>query len=441
MKAKILALIIIAISSSPLHAQFKTLGNKIKQKTEQKANQKTDQAIDKGLDKVEGAATGKQEEDGNAKTEDQAAGDNKNSGDEANTNEGQSKGEAGAAPVMTFTSKYDFVQGEKVIAYEDFGNVAIGDFPTRWNTNGSAEVVTINQREGKWLKINTRGTFMPEFITSIPENSTLEFDLGVNNGFQWGSSNMTLYITELENKDKFTSSGYYGHSIDFDFHPLTGENHTGGVHFRTFRGSNDMDNSANAKKWDAKTNVFAHVSVWRQGQRMRLYVNGDKVFDLPRAFKTDGKYNAVIFESGDLMTDKGDFYLLGNIRLADGAPDTRNKLITEGKFVTSGITFDVNSDKIKQESNGVLKEIAAVLTENPAVKIKIVGHTDSDGDATKNLKLSQQRAASVKNALAASYNIDAARIETDGMGSSKPVADNKTAEGKAQNRRVEFIKQ
>ena len=122
------------------------------------------------------------------------------------------------------------------------------------------------------------------------------------------------------------------------------------------------------KNWDNKKNLFAHVSIWRQGQRIRMYVNGDKLFDVPRAFLADQKYSAIIFQSENIRDGREDYYLLGNIRLAEGAPDTRSKLITEGRFVTSGITFDVNSDVIKPESYGVLREIAAALTENPTVK-------------------------------------------------------------------------
>jgi outer membrane protein OmpA-like peptidoglycan-associated protein len=102
--------------------------------------------------------------------------------------------------------------------------------------------------------------------------------------------------------------------------------------------------------------------------------------------------------------------------------------------------FDVNSDKLKPTSYGTLKEIAAVLSENADVKVKIVGHTDSDGDDAKNLELSKRRAASVITALSKEFGISESRLESDGMGETKPVGDNKTAEGKAQNRRVEFIK-
>jgi outer membrane protein OmpA-like peptidoglycan-associated protein len=138
------------------------------------------------------------------------------------------------------------------------------------------------------------------------------------------------------------------------------------------------------------------------------------------------------FESGAAM--------VSNIRIAIGNPDLRSKLLTEGKLVSYGIYFDINKDVVKPESFGTLKGIAQVLTENPDVKIKIVGHTDSDGADAANLELSKKRSESVKNELAKSFGIDASRIETDGKGETVPVSANDTQANKAMNRRVEFIK-
>jgi outer membrane protein OmpA-like peptidoglycan-associated protein len=112
----------------------------------------------------------------------------------------------------------------------------------------------------------------------------------------------------------------------------------------------------------------------------------------------------------------------------------------KGKFVTHGILFDSGSDRIKPESYGALKDIAAVLTENPTVKVKIIGHTDSDGDESTNLDLSKKRAAAVKESLSKEFAIDASRMETDGKGESAPADKNDTPVGKANNRRVEFVK-
>jgi len=108
--------------------------------------------------------------------------------------------------------------------------------------------------------------------------------------------------------------------------------------------------------------------------------------------------------------------------------------------MSHGILFDVNSDRIKPESYGSLKEIAGVLTENKELKVQIVGHTDSDGDDAANLELSKRRAASVKTALTREFSIDAGRMDTDGKGESQPVDSNNMPAGKANNRRVEFIR-
>jgi outer membrane protein OmpA-like peptidoglycan-associated protein len=176
---------------------------------------------------------------------------------------------------------------------------------------------------------------------------------------------------------------------------------------------------------------------------MRVYVNETKVLDLPRAFPQGAKLNRVKFSNNpglNLSNDMAGPIFISNVRIAVGAPDMRSKLITEGKLVTRGILFDVNSDKIKPESYGTLKEIAQVLKDNATVKVKIIGHTDSDGSAAANLDLSKRRSASVKNSLSKDFGIDASRMETDGKGASEPASPNTTPEGKANNRRVEFIK-
>lgn len=182
-------------------------------------------------------------------------------------------------------------------------------------------------------------------------------------------------------------------------------------------------------------NTKYHIAFWVQKQRLRLYINENKVFDVPKGMPEGFKYNILRFEMGGESSP-----LISNFRVAAGLPDMRNKLITEGKLVTYGIYFDVNSDKIKPESFGTLKGIAAVLNETPDVKVRIFGHTDSDGNDAANLDLSKRRAASVKNELSKNFAIDASRMETDGKGESEPVAPNDNLTNKALNRRVEFIK-
>jgi outer membrane protein OmpA-like peptidoglycan-associated protein len=128
-----------------------------------------------------------------------------------------------------------------------------------------------------------------------------------------------------------------------------------------------------------------------------------------------------------------------NFRLAAGGDDKYNKIVTDGKFITHGILFDVNQSTIKPESMGALNEIAKLMKAHTDLRFEIDGHTDSDGSADGNMKLSQQRAEAVKERLV-KMGIDEARLTAKGFGATKPIDKNDSAEGKANNRRVEFVK-
>src|SRR5262249_45821628 len=129
-----------------------------------------------------------------------------------------------------------------------------------------------------------------------------------------------------------------------------------------------------------------------------------------------------------------------NVRIAKGGDDKYKKIVTDGKFITHGILFDVNKATIKPESTGALIEILDLMKAHPDLQFEIDGHTDSDGNPDTNLRLSQQLADAVKAALV-NMGIDAGRFTTRGFGATKPMDTNGTAEGKANNRRVEFIRQ
>jgi len=336
-------------------------------------------------------------------------------------------------PSLQSFSKYDFIPGEKVIFYDDFSQDNVGDFPALWNTNGSAEVVTTNLFEGKWMKYACREAIWTEKVLNLPDNYTVEFDViptnGENEGMQ-GYSFRLLQAKNLVGFDHGTIPGDAGFDFKVEYYGTLRYSsyiNLDGAEGMNLSGSKDGDESKQ------KINTKYHIAIWVQKARVRLYQNENKVFDLPRVFNHPGvKINRIRFEDGAAMVT--------NIRIAVGAPDTRNKLITEGRLVTYGIYFDVNKDVVKPESYGTLKEIATALTENPDVRVKILGHTDSDGADAANLELSKKRAESVKNELVKSFSIDAARIETDGMGETKPVAPNDSPVNKALNRRVEFVK-
>jgi len=111
-----------------------------------------------------------------------------------------------------------------------------------------------------------------------------------------------------------------------------------------------------------------------------------------------------------------------------------------GHIAVYGITFDTSKAEVKPESKATLDEIARLLRQDPALKLKIVGHTDMTGVLEANMKLSQARAEAVVQALVSQYAIAPSRLKGYGVGPLAPVAGNDTEEGRARNRRVELVK-
>jgi outer membrane protein OmpA-like peptidoglycan-associated protein len=120
----------------------------------------------------------------------------------------------------------------------------------------------------------------------------------------------------------------------------------------------------------------------------------------------------------------------------DGCPD---RIRVEGSLITTfePVQFRSESAEILRESHPMLREVASVMRANPDMDIRVEGHTDSTGDDDYNMRLSQQRAESVRRFII-SQGIDGSRIEAEGHGETRPIASNDTAEGRRQNRRVEF---
>jgi len=108
-------------------------------------------------------------------------------------------------------------------------------------------------------------------------------------------------------------------------------------------------------------------------------------------------------------------------------------------FILEGITFDFDKASIRPSSEPTLKEAGSLMQRFTAIQVRIEGHTDSVGPDAYNQGLSERRANSVKNYLTENSGIDPSRIATVGLGEANPVADNKTEEGRAENRRIEFV--
>jgi len=181
-------------------------------------------------------------------------------------------------------------------------------------------------------------------------------------------------------------------------------------------------------------------ALWIQNGRVRYYVNGQRAMDVNQiALPELGKIEVDIDGPGD--NDPTGYVGIQFFRIAESSPDFSKVILSSGRFVTHGILFDTDSDQIKPESAPVIRMVAKGLEVDPALKLRIEGHTDSVGNSDHNLDLSRRRAEAVKAVLVAQFNIDASRLTTAGLGATKPVDSNDTPQGRAQNRRVEFVKQ
>jgi len=430
MKALVLTFLTFFFWSSlnTASAQIINVPKRVENKVVNRVNNKIDRGIDKGLDAAEKDIKEGVKNDDKSGTE---RADVKEQNEKAgNSKEGSDKK---SQPSLQSYSKYDFVPGEKVIFFDDFSQDAVGDFPALWNTNGSAEVVTTNLFPGNWMRFIMRECVWTDALLKLPDNYTIEFDVIPIAGQEKSMAGWEMRLMQAKNAKAWDAGSAPGQG-GFDF----SVEYFGRPGYSTWLYGSECEKAKlsgykEGDEFKEKMNQKYHIAIWVQKSRIRLYQNQDKLFDAPKAFPTGCvKPDRLRFEDGAAM--------ISNVRIAVGAPDMRNKLMTEGKLVTYGIYFDVNKDVVKPESYGTLKEIAAILNEVPDVKVKIVGHTDSDGADAANLDLSKRRAASVKNELVKTFNVNGDRLVTDGMGESQPVAPNDTPANKALNRRVEFIK-
>ena len=178
------------------------------------------------------------------------------------------------------------------------------------------------------------------------------------------------------------------------------------------------------------------LGLWMQNGRVRVFVNGDKKLDF-------NQVELMPTDRVDINSSVSAGAAVGfrSVRFAESAPDFSQTILASGRYVSHGILFDTNSDRLKAESAPAIQAVAKALGTNPNLKLLIEGHTDSVGNAAANLDLSKRRAEAVKAVLVSQFSVDAERLTTNGLGATKPIDSNDTPQGRAQNRRVEFVKQ
>jgi outer membrane protein OmpA-like peptidoglycan-associated protein len=146
-----------------------------------------------------------------------------------------------------------------------------------------------------------------------------------------------------------------------------------------------------------------------------------------------------VLDEEDKCPDKPE--IVNGYKDQDGCPDTKPEVQVEaGKsIVLEGVNFDSGKATLQAGSEEPLGKVLRTLQENPEITLQIQGHTDNQGKAQLNRELSQRRADTVK-AWLVERGVEAARLEAKGFGPDKPLVDNGTADGRARNRRIEFLR-
>ncbi len=427
-------LLLITCFFTCISLQGQDIIKRIEDRARQKANQKIDRTIDKGLNKAEQSLDSSLTK----KEKKQRSGGRAKDGSEATAS-----AEAASAPspspritVGQRSSFLDFVPGSKVIFEDRFEKDALMDFPANWNTTGTGRVITVDGFPGHWFEISHNSVVNPVLKGPLPENCTIEFDLILLDEGEKRAPFIDFGLTPV--KDILREDLYYKDKFYTTIRRYN-EKHGKEVEY----GLKDAVGNKNDFPIGNYVNKVLRVSMAINKTRVRVYLDQTKIVDLPRAL-TDPMRNNFFLNNGYVIPASELPMIVGNFRIASGSTDARSLLIKQlmedGKTTTTDILFDVNSETIKPASYDVIKQFGDALVSNPALKIKIIGHTDSDGGDAENLSLSQKRAAAVKMYITENYAVAGSRIQTDGKGESQPVAGNTSADGKAKNRRVEFVK-
>ena len=446
----IIALMLAAISgTTAVNAQswLRGLGraaeNAAKRTVERNVERATERAIDRVFseteDAVEDAVTGESSNKGKKNK-------NKNKNNDINDNNGSNNADAvydnGDATAQSGQqkpqsvemayAKSDFVAGDEIIFEDLLTGEQLGEFPSQWDLmSGVVEIAKLNgENTINFVENDSRiNPLMEEPKNYLPEIFTVEFDFWMpgmgadvsydirfsdqqRNGLWeirlrragWKSNdNEQFNLMEME-------WGYYNPSDEW----ISGENE---------------NTSVSGNSWN-------HFALSFNKRALKIYINGIRIANIPNAKKP--QWWSIYNYAWGGFNGKGNMHIK-NIRIAKGAVPLYDRMMTDGKFITYGITFDVGKATIKPESMGEINRIVQLMNENPDLKFSVEGHTDSTGNPASNQTLSEQRSQAIVAKLV-ELGIARDRLTAVGKGQNSPIADNNTDEGRAKNRRVEFVK-
>jgi len=308
-------------------------------------------------------------------------------------------------------SAFDFVPGETILFDDNLINDKAGSAPIMWNNEGGKATVLKDDNETA-ISIDEYYTKLSPKLkntVALPDSFTIEYDTWLAAGYD-GNPGIEIHLMNGDAEAVITPNKHEM-SVSLSGH--------------------DPVNKDNPEEYFGENKFYdrwVHISIVYMKKHLVVYLDHYKQIDIPDCYIQPKKILVTGNESGAMKI------LLKNFKVAKNIPVKSFDLIN-GKFVTHAIKFDVNKSFIKPESMPIVQEIAAYLKNHAAVKLEIGGHTDSDGDDAGNQKLSEQRANAVKTMLV-SLGAQDAQLTAKGYGEIKPIDNNTTAEGKAQNRRT-----
>jgi OmpA-OmpF porin, OOP family len=336
------------------------------------------------------------------------------SSDVSQTDQGNST--SAQNPPLKLYVNYDFVPGDKIIFEDNFADDRDAEFPSHWELEkGQAILNKLNGLESFYLTDGNYCRVSPlvKNKSYLTNQFTVEYDLYNPNGAAYG---LMLFLKDAEGND-IASMQITPAESDFT------------ADTKSLQGSLPAEilNENFNNRWH-------HIALAYNNKQIKVYVDQFRVLYVP-----NGDVTPVSVGFGGVGAQDNPI-IFRNIRIAEGGNMYMvGHKFTDSKIVTHGINFDLDKSSIKPESMGTLNMIVQILKDNPDIKFEIDGHTDNTGSASHNMTLSQQRADAVKSQLV-TMGISSSRLTSKGFGDSKPISDNNTSDGKANNRRVEFVK-
>ncbi|MCL2682833.1 MAG: OmpA family protein [Bacteroidales bacterium] len=441
-KKSIIAVVVLLLVCGGAHGQNfgKKLGTAVKNSAEnaatRKAEQKTEEAVNKGIDKATDPNSYKDDkkDDGKSKTSNPSS-----DSDRENTSSSGTKSQSGSnnEPQSTKSlemvyAKSDFVPGDKIIFEDDVNSEKAGEFPSQWDVlKGTAEVATING--AKTINIHKNSIITPlmkNMNNYLPDVFTLELDFFLFDPNKHESIFGRIYeFNFFEGKNNDYNNRRIEIWIDIPQH----NNQSAKIGWK-WKTPGDVQGDWRRGEEELKGlayEEFHHLAISFNKRALKVYVNGNRTANLPNVARP------TTFTIETHTPDNA--YFVKNIRLAEGAVPLYDRMMSDGKIISYGITFDIGKSTIKPESMGEINRIVSFMKENPDIKFSVEGHTDNTGTAANNQTLSEARSQAVLAKLV-EMGIAKDRLKAAGKGQNSPIADNSTDEGRAKNRRVEFVK-